>query len=183
MYEYLSTRFYVFRLLRLVRSGCAVAAAVTTVFLLPLVAIAVDRLGGSLPLLLGATLLVSLAFLGTISLQQQQHRNHEMQLHEHQPATPLQEHPNTVVPQQMFRAAVVSLPTPAAANLRSDISGAASVISGLGVGNLGRSSGNANEAQVAANCQSWGITTALLLGAAEAIMPPVLLAAIAHSVR
>ncbi|CDJ69174.1 hypothetical protein, conserved [Eimeria necatrix] len=155
----------------------------TTVFLLPLVAVAVDRLGGSLPLLLGATLLVSLAFLGTISLQQQQHQNHELQLHEHQPAMPLQEHPNAVVPQQMFRAAVASLFTPAAADLRSDISGAASAISGLGVGNLGRSSGNANEAQVAANCQSWGITTALLLGAAEAITPPVLLAAIAHSVR
>ena len=45
------------------------------------------------------------------------------------------------------------------------------------------SSSSSNAAHFAAGSQAWGVTTALLLGVGEAVMPPVLLAAVADCLR
>ncbi|XP_026192710.1 uncharacterized protein LOC34618159 [Cyclospora cayetanensis] len=56
---------------------------------------------------------------------------------------------------------------------------------GLGLGTLrnDNSTKSASQAAAAADAQSWGVTVALLLGTAEAIVPPVLLAGVAETVR
>ena len=154
--------------------------------LLPLVAVVVDRLGGSLPMLLGATLLVGLVFMGTISLQQQQQQ--QQQLHVAQPQLNLYKAEGPVLP--VFPAepaAAAASPKPAAEAAAGAAAAAVeSAAAGIGVGLpqlVSYDKSKKSDFAAAADSTSWGVTAALLLGTAEAVLPSVLLAAVAHSVK